>query len=366
MALSIIYQAKCLLAHKKYNEVVRLLEPHVLEYRDSFAFHFYIGLSYLNLGEMGNAKDYFTTARKLKPNDTDLMAAIAVMALRRHDTGKAVEYYLRILDMKPSYELAKKGLSFIRKYNNAEAMGDFISTGKIKALYPKPSLMEFYAKYIKLGVFLLFMSLIIAIPIFVFYPMFNKKMPRQDIHELDLTSAEKKEAVDTNGTFTNILLNSQVLEAFANAQKAFQSYNDNIAQVEINRILNSNATFSIKQKANALQALLKEPRFDTIKDIFPYKEVEEKPYLYNDCYVIWKGMPTNVIKNEESTTFDLLVGYDTKERLEGRVLVHCNFVSDIDVEKAISVLSQIKITEDSKITLRAITIYQSAKPLENE
>ena len=198
MALSIILQGRRLLAYKKYNDVVRLLEPHVLEYRDSFAFHFYIGLAYLNLGEMANAKDYFSTARKLKPNDPDLMAATAAMYLRRSDTRKAVEYYLRILSMRPSYTLAKKGLACIKKYDTAEAMGDFIRTEKIRALYPMPRLIEFYKKYIKIGIALV-ISLALSIGIGLFISFLFKPAEREDITALNLDSAENKKSIDMEG-----------------------------------------------------------------------------------------------------------------------------------------------------------------------
>ena len=364
MALSIVFQARKLLAQRKCNEVIRLLTPHVLEYRDSFAFHFYIGLAYLDLGEMGNAKDYFSRARELKPNDLDLMAATAAMALRRHDTGKAVEYYLRILDIKPSYERAKQGLAMIRKCNSAEAMGDFIRTGKIKKLYPMPSILEFYSSYIKLAIVTSIFAILLAVGTVFAIKWFSKTPLRDDITALNLSSKEKKQAIDMEGVFRNVLTHSDVVEIFSKAQAEFQKYNDNLAQVEINKILNSNATFSIKQKALGLQALLKEPRFDTIKNVFSYQDVAKEPYLYNACYVVWKGMPTNVQKGEESTSFDLLVGYDTKKRLEGTVPVFYNFVSDVDVEKAISVLAQLQVEEGVRIALRGIAIHQSPKPME--
>lgn len=363
MALSVISQGKKLLAYKKYNEVIRLLEPHVLEYRNSFTFHFYIGLAFLNLGEMGSAKDYFSTARKLKPNDPDLMAATAAMYLRRGDTRKAVEYYLRILSFRPSYTLAKKGLACIKKYDTAEAMGDFIRTEKIKILYPMPRLVEFYKKYIKIGIVFI-VSAVLAIGIGLFVRSLFKPLEREDITALNLDSSENKKSIDMEGVYREVLTHAQVLASYSQAQNHFQTFHDNLAQVEINRILNSNATFSIKQKASGLETLLKEPRFDTIKDIFSLSEVELKPYLYNKCYVLWKGMPTNIRKTENNLTFKLLVGYDTKETMEGWIDVRCNFVRDVDVDKVIVVLGQLQVMENDEIYLQGITIHQTGKPLE--
>ncbi|MGP1437456.1 MAG: tetratricopeptide repeat protein [Treponema sp.] len=363
MALSIILQGRKLLAYKKYNEVIKLLEPHVLEYRDSFAFHFYIGLAFLNLGAMGSAKDYFSTAKKLKPNDPDLMAATAAMYLRRNDTRKAVEYYLRILSIRPSYALAKKGLSCIRKYDTAESMGDFIRTDKIKSLYPMPHILEFYKNYIKMGVAsFAFLLLVVGITFFV-RSLFKPAM-REDITALNLDSAENKKSIDMEGVYKEVLTHAEVLKYFSQAQNYFQTFHDNLAQVEINRILNSNATFSIKQKATGLEALLKEPRIDTIKDVFSLTEVELKPYLYNKCYVLWRGMPTNVQKAEKSLSFKLLVGYDTKQTLEGTISVLCDFVNYVDVDKVISVLGQLQVSESGEMYLKGITIHQTGKPLE--
>ena len=363
MAFPIVAQGRKLLAYRKYNEVIKLLEPHVLEYRDSFAFHFYLGLAYLNLGEMAYAKDYFSTARKLKPNDPDLMAATAAMYLRRSDTRKAVEYYLRILSFRPSYVLAKKVLACIKKYDTAEAMGDFIRTEKIRSLYPMPSIIEIYKKYIKIGIAFV-IALILCVFIGFFVSSFFRPAEREDITVLNLDSAEKKKSIDMEGVYREVLTHSQVLSSYSKAQNHFQTFHDNLAQVEINRILNSNATFSIKQKATGLETLLKEPRIDTIRDVFSLAEVEAKPYLYNKCYVLWKGMPTNVQKLENSLRFKLLVGYDTKRTLEGTINVFCDFVNDVDVEKVISVLGQLQVMENNEIYLRGITIHQTGKPLE--
>ena len=363
MALSIISQGRKLLAYKKYDEVIRLLEPHVLEYRDSFAFHFYIGLAYLNLGVMGNAKDYFSIARKLKPNDPDLMAATAAMYLRRSDTRKAVEYYLRILSFRPSYAIAKKGLACIKKYDTAEAMGDFIRTGKIKSLYPMPRIIEFYKKYIKIGIALAF-SLLVAVAVGLLINSLFRPAERENITALNLDPTENKKSIDMEGVYREVLTHAEVLSSYAQAQSHFQTFHDNLAQVEINRILNSNATFSIKQKATSLETLLKEPRIDTIKDVFSLTEVKAKPYLYNKCYVLWKGMPTNVQKTENNLRFTFLVGYDTKIKLEDKIDVLCDFVSNVDVDKVINVLGQLQVMENDEIYLKGITIHQTGKPLE--
>lgn len=362
MALSLIEQGKRLLIKKKYHEVIKLLEPHVFEYRDSFAFHFYLGLSFLHIGEIGNAVDYFSAARKLKPNDTDLMAAQAVMYLRRNDTRNAVDYYLRILDILPNSKLAKKGLIYIQKNNTPETLGSFVQSGKIKKLYPVPYKNEIRGRWIT---FFLIIC-ITAITGGVIIPFISKNVSfsseRANITELNLDSFEKKRPIDMEGSYIYVLTSAEVLDAFSKAQKYFQNFRDNEAQIEINKILNSNASFSIKKKAGELAELLQVPRFDTIKNIYSFDKVREEPALYQDCWVVWKGMPSNVKTGTYSTVFNLLVGYDTKHTLEGVVPVFCEFVEKVDSERPISVLGQIKIKDGNVICLKGTGLHQSGAP----
>lgn len=134
MAISVVEQGKKLLCKKKYNDVISLLEPHVVEYRDSFAFHFYLGLASFHIGDIQGAMDYFLRARQIKPTDADLLSTYAAMALRRSLTTEAVEYYLQALEHNPNCKLAKKGLDIIRKNNSPEKLGNFVQSGKIKKL----------------------------------------------------------------------------------------------------------------------------------------------------------------------------------------------------------------------------------------
>ena len=138
MAISVVDQGKKLLSKKKYNDVISVLEPHVVEYRDSFAFHFYLGLASFHVGDIQGAMDYFLRARQIKPTDSDLLSTYAAMALRRSLTTEAVEYYLQALEHNPNCKLAKKGLDIIRKNNSPEKLGNFVQSGKIKTLFPRP------------------------------------------------------------------------------------------------------------------------------------------------------------------------------------------------------------------------------------
>lgn len=363
MALSLIDQAKKLLMRKRYNEVISLLEPHVFEYSDSFPFHFYIGLSFLNLDEIAKALDYFSAARKIKPQDPDLTAAYAAIFLRRGDTGRAVEYYLRIQSSFPKSKIAKKGLVSIRKNNNAEAMGNFIQSEKFKKLYPSPFESEIRGK--RITVFLIVCILTVLCGVIIPFTVKNVSFSspqRANLSEFTLDKYEKKNLIDMEGSYTYVLTEKEILSAYSKAQAHFQNFKDNEAQIEVNRILNSNASFSIKQKAMELTKLFKEQGFDTINEVYTFDEIRKEPMLYQDCWVIWKGMPSNVKTGTYSTVFNLLVGYDTKHTLEGVVPVFCEFIGKIDIERPIRVLGQIQIREGGIICIKGKGLNQTGTP----
>ena len=141
----------------------------------------------------------------------------------------------------------------------------------------------------------------------------------------------------------------------------FQSHRDNAAQVEINRILNSNASVSIKQKARVLMSYLEDPTFDTLTDNPSYSAVQADPSLYLDTWVSWGGKITNAVLNENGTySCQLLVGYESGEVVEGIVNVRFASAPNIMPDQPVKILGKI-CSEDKKIYLEGKAIYQSIK-----
>lgn len=365
MALSILEQARRLFVKKRYADVIALLQPHVLEYKDSFDYHLYLGISFMWNGEISLALDYFAGARKIRSKDPILLSAQAVLFLRRGDTNKAVDYYLQALHYDPSYELAKKGLDFLRHHNSPEEIGDFIQSGKIKTLYPDPT-VQYKNKGILKSAFVSFIFVLgISVTLLLIFKMQKNTQPkRKDLSELSFDDYDKKSVLVPSGNFSLALTKDEIIKTYEQAQIYFQNYRDNLAQHEVNRLLNSNASVSIKQKAKLLMEYFypEKPGFDTVKDVFEYGTVKEQPELYVNCYVVWRGTANNIVAGEYNTAFDLLVGYETRTKLDGIVPVFCNFVTEIDVEKPIEVLGKIQV-KDNVIYLSATSIHQSGKPL---
>ena len=380
MPSSILEQAKKQFAKGNYQQVINLLEPHVTQYvvsgdakdvvynasfNKSFPFYLYLGLACLHAGDIGGAVDYLTCARKIKMTDPDLLCAQAVLFLRRGDTARAIDYYLEAIEYNPNHALARSGLDFIRIHNTPEAIGEAVQSGEIKKFYPRPGVQAYIKKRT-----IFFASLaaivfvvVLAVTVLVKLPLSARARSnnRADLSAFALLSDEKARPIDTSGNYQYTLSEKEVLAAYRSAQRYFQDSRDNLAQIEVNRILSSNAAHSIKQKARLLMDYFATPGFDTVRDIPSYSDVRANIPLYLDCWTIWSGVATNVQSDGENTSFDLLVGYSDRIQLEGVVPIFCNFSVRIDSERPIEVLGKIQ-QRGGVLFLKASGIHQSQVP----
>ena len=64
------------------------------------------------------------------------MLALAALSVRKGESQKAIEYYLRILEDKPGDKSARACLADLRKEGGPEGLARLIETGRIERLYP--------------------------------------------------------------------------------------------------------------------------------------------------------------------------------------------------------------------------------------
>lgn len=359
MPLTVLERAKRAFYRKKYNDVITLLEPNTIQFRDSFTFYLYLGMACLHTGDIGGATTYFQRARQIKMRDPELLVAQAALHLRRGDTNQAVEYYLEALEYAPSHRLASRSLDFIRKNSDPELISALVETGKIARFYPRIKRPLTAGRLAAKAVPLV---LVILAAVFLFRGITAEpREQRADLSALQLDFGDREDAIAMSGSYRYVLTDKEIFDGYEKAQRYFQTYHDNAAQVEINRILNSNASAAIKRKSRELMGYLAEQGFDTIEDVYSYAEVAQEPWLYLDCWVIWKGMATNVVSGDNAMVFDLLVGYDTRNVLEGIVPVRFQKVLTVNPEKPLEVLGQVGL-ESGKVVLTGSAIHQSGRP----
>ena len=118
-----------------FDRVVRMLEPKIFEHRTDWKFYCYLGYATLYTGDYIKANSYLQRALQLNPNATELMHGIAVLHLKRGESGDAVRLWLHILDKNPDDEYAKAGLDFVNSTGTKE-MQSLLSLKKCRCFLP--------------------------------------------------------------------------------------------------------------------------------------------------------------------------------------------------------------------------------------
>ncbi len=362
MAQDVLTIAWRFMRRRQFATAIKLLEAREETYEENFEYYVILGIACLYVGDIGSSVSYFQHARKIKLTDTRLLLGQAAIFLRRGDTDRALQYYMEVKENEPANKVALDAMEFIRTRGDYDTICRWVDTGRIEQFYPPLGVNPQKVAAIVAPTVCFILGIVL---VFAFFPRKNYyKGERLDLTELSLSVDEKNNAQekDLSGqTYGYILSDKQISKSYLDAMDYFQSHRDNAAQVEINRLLNSNASVSIKKKAQVLMGYLEEPTFDTLTDNPLYKAVEAEPALYLDSWVSWGGKITNAVVFEDgSYSCQLLVGYETGEVVEGIITVRFASEPNITPDQPVKILGKISL-EDGKIYLKGRAIYQSIK-----
>jgi tetratricopeptide (TPR) repeat protein len=360
MARDVLQIAQGLMKRRKFSAAIRLLEGRNEIYEGNFDYYILLATAYLYVGDAGTASSYYQHAREIKLTDTTLLLGQAVLFLRRGDTDRAIQYYLEILDNEPQNVLAKKALEFIRTKGDYGTICRWVDSGKMEQFYPPVGVNPHKI----LGIVLPAVACILGFMLVMHFFELRRSVSegtRADLSSFVLSADESKHAQETDMTgsaYRFILSSREITGSYEKAQRYFQEFRDNSAQIEINRLLNSNAVPSIKQKARMLMSYLSVPTFDTVTDSPSYEDVVKNPDLYMDCYVVWAGRISNAETQGTTYLCDLLVGYETMQKVTGIVPLKFSTNPGITNDKPVKVLGRLT-TEDGKLCIEGHAVYQS-------
>lgn len=325
---------------RRFAELIRLLEPQVFLYRDNTEFYYLLGMSCLFTGDAGGAHSYLSRCLQLDPEDTKSMLGLAAAHLKRRETQNALRLWLEVLDSEPGNRKAKRGLDFIRGAEDEEEIVTKLDRGELNKLVQTPGFrLPGIVVWSLAGVALVVAGLIFGPPLYQTVTA-NLEAQRDGAEVVELDQSGDN-LLDYSGQF-RVVLNEGELEMTMNQiQSYFNDYRDNMVMREINRVLNSNAAASVKQKALLLTDYLRTPTFTNFSDNFSYVEVSEQPWLYDGCYVRWRGRVSNLNVSESEITFDFLVGYEDQRVLEGVVPARLDFAAEIEPGSSVELIARI-------------------------
>ncbi|MCQ2572355.1 MAG: hypothetical protein MJ182_00485 [Treponema sp.] len=360
MAKDILHQARKEMARRHFGQAIKILESGAEIYQENADYYILLGTACLYAGDVGTSYAYYQKARKINLTNVTLLLGQAAIFLRRGDTEKAINYYIEVLENEPGNKTARDAMEFIRVHGDYTTICRWVDTGRIEQFFPKIGVNPDKILYgTVLAVFCIAGSLFALS--FAGRKTKNITGPRMDLSSIQLTQEEKTNSQNkdlSSVTCHYILSEKEITSSYEKALKYFQENDDNHAQIEINRILNSNASLPIRQKANILMGYLSVPGFDNLIYSPDFKVVEKDPDLYLDCYVIWSGRVSDVIESESSYEARFLIGYDTMKNLDGIITVKFSSKIFIESDKPVKILGKL-IKEDGNLILSGRSVYQS-------
>lgn len=364
MARNPLDEAESLYRHRRWPQLISLLEPMSEMYRDTARFSVLLGSAYLHKEDIGGAYSCFRRAQSLDFRDIEAALGLAAVSIRRGDTDKAVQLYIEILERSPRSKKARKGLDFLRQATVDESA---FPARKIRRLYPEPPFRRGVAVAVLSACAVLTLGVWLAPAVL---RGISETMPRRDgVSDIVLSAEEQSAPVGSDGGFDFILTEKDAIATFEKAKKLFSDYRDEAALVELNRLRLSNATRQVKAKAASLALYVREPSFLTMPDRYSLADVTANPRLYEGVGIIWKGLVANAVGTSDqivpatgsagaSTTFDLLVGYHDKKRLEGIVQVRAGFEASLTPDRPVEVLARVRNLEGNSFYLECLAIHE--------
>ncbi len=355
MPQTLLRQASRLYRRRRYAQVIRLLESQIFRFRENPVFFYLLGCSCLRLGDLGGAESYLRRANQLRPQDAPTLLALAAIHLKRGETEPALELWLQVTEFEPGNRRAGRGLELLRRAAANQDPQLLRDPRRIGRLLPG---VPVSARVLVLPLAGLAAAALLAAGVFLLPRYLPPRGPggRPEVREVRLSAGQP--ALDSSpGAARYPLTEKQIQETFEKTKRFLLQYRDNLATREVNRILLSNASAYVKEKARLLATFTRVPDFTTVRDSFGFREVAVDPPLYEGCFVVWRGKVANLRASGEALSFDLLVGYESQQQLHGVVPVAAAFAAELSDGDAVEVLGRIGLPS-GKLALEAISLHR--------
>ncbi len=353
MAAPSLRSARQLLRARRFPDVIRLLEPEVFRYRENTEYFLILGTSCLHAGDLGGATSYLSRARQLAPGTVEALLGLAAVHLKRGEHDQALKLWLEALEEDPGNAIARRGMNMLRKGLSHEALQDLIDSGRLRTLYPP---VAGTPRWVRWAIAALAVAVLAGGGLLSWRVLRPTPRARPQVAGIVLPAGGAV-LVDPAESALFTMGERDVARVFGEAKQNLLAWRDNPAIVDLNRILASNASLGVKERARILKGLTVPATFDTLQARYSFREVAAQPVLYDGCTVAWQGKVANLAVSAEAITFDLLVGYQQERELQGIVPVRLGFAADIDNGIAMEVLGKV-VVDGKAIRLEGLALHR--------
>ena len=345
MKVKSLAKARSLYRRKKYNELIRHLQPQVFMYRESLEYFQLIGSACFFSGDYGGSMSYVRRAIDIDEDNIEARLFLAAVYLKRRESDKAIQEWLAILDRQPTNRFAQKGLHFVRTLHSMDELRERVTQKQLVKFVPKV-----FNPLPLLSTLLVAALLVIGIiqldPVQLttngLHSFFTKTPDRPGIEHINFPQGQPLTSLE--GDYSEVLNEDEIDTILDRIRENFNRRKDNLVQIDINRILRSTATAPVKERVRSLAASLEAPDFTNMQTSYDYQEIVSDPGLYQNAFVRWKGRPSNIQQTENSVSFTLLVGYHTGQVLEGSVPVTVPFAARVRPDMGVELIGKIHLT----------------------
>ncbi len=347
----VLRQAWLLYRQGRFASALEFLEAKVFQHRENPEFFRCLGLCCLQTGDWNGGETYLQRSRQLEtPVHRDTLLGLMAVAARRSEFGTAAQIAVELLDRNPRDRVVKAALAKLRT-SLSEGEGEAPDRETLAGWLPRSHKMLLHVQkwLLRVGIGLLICAGLVVGTwwgLSVVHPATSVPAQRKGPEALSLP-ASAADTVLPSGGFALTLSADEIRKGWERAQQAFQAYQDSRARFEINRLLLSNASPLVKERARSLISFLHEPDFSRVDDSSPYQDVKKAPTLYEGCTVRWSGVITNLVSGTTLITFDLLLGYQQGQVVEGIVPVQLAFAALLKNSQVVEVLGRVAVKDGS-------------------
>ena len=352
-------RAARLFKQRQFAQVVNILEPQITSYRENIRYFYLLGMSCLFTGDYSGANVYLRRCVDIDYRHIPAQLGLAVVHLRRGENDESLRIWLEILQEDDQNRYARLGLDTVRKLSAAEnGTETLFEKRKDLSLVPSPGF--YFPRWARRLTVIVLVALFVLLPAALIIKKRMDEKPEPKRPEIAAIYIETNDVVlDTASRADNMLTEQEIRGSFEAIRNFLDDYQDNLARREINRLLLSNATQTIKNKVRSFIPFLATPSFANFPESFTYQDVMSDPLLYDGCFVRWKGRISNVEIAPEKITLDFLVGYADQKVLLGIVPAWMEFAASLQSDFAYEIIAKIVLPSGRPgILLHIVSLHE--------